>query len=520
MPDWRREILKRLAALNLAPAREADIVEELAQHLEDRFQELLTGGASPSEARRTALEELAENEALVRELRKEEASMAQEPMVLGTSEKKNLIADLWLDMRFGLRMLAKNPGFTAVAVLTLALGIGANTAIFSVVNTVLLRPLPYAHPERLIRVYSEFTDFPGGGLRRFWISPPEFMDIRREAKSWESVDAWVNAGVNLAGEAEPLRAQASFVSGGMLESLGVSPLMGRLITPADDDPAAPTTADISFGLWQRAFGGDRGIVGRDTLLNGRKCTIIGVMPKGFQFPPGEVDLPELWSPLQIDPAKPGDRSSHYLYLLGRLKPGVSHTQAQHELDALVQVWGKLDVPGSKEHYLSPKHHPLVSYLFQDEVVRGVRPALLMLLGAVGLVLLIACVNVANLLLARSESRQREVAVRSAIGAAFSRLLRQFVTEGLMLSFLGAALGMILASVGLSFITTSAAISIPRAAEIGLDWKVLGFALAISILTGVIFGLAPVFHLIVRDLHESLKSGASATTSSAGAKLFR
>ena len=432
------------------------------------------------------------------------------------------MSTLFQDLKFGLRMLAKNPGFTAVAVLTLALGIGANTAIFSVVNSVLLKPLPYAHPERLVRIYSEFPTFAGGGLRRFWISPPEFVDLRREAKSWESLDAWVNAGVNLAGESQPLRVNASYVSGGMLPSLGVNPLRGRLITPADDDPGAPLAAVISFGLWQRALGGDPTIVGRDTLLNGRKCTILGVMPEGFQFPPGEVDKPDLWIPLQLGPAQLTDnnRGSHFLYLLGRLKPGISYYQAQSELDALVQYWGKLDTAGGKVHRLNPKAHPLVSFLFQNEVVRNARPALLLLLCAVGLVLLIACVNVANLLLARSEGRQREVAVRSVLGAGINRLLRQFVTEGAILSLLGAILGMALSAAGLSFIKTSAAISIPRASEVAIDGRVLVFAVAVSMLTGVFFGLAPMFHLLARNLYESLKSAARSTTSSASAKRFR
>ena len=497
--SWLKWVVNR-------PQLEAGMEAEVRFHLESYTEDLVRSGVPRPEAMRRARLEFGGIES------HKDAMRASLGLRLGD--------ELAADLRYGARQLRRNPGFTAVAVLTLALGIGANTAIFSVVNTVLLRPLPYAHPERLVRVYSEFPKFQGGGLRRFWISPPEFMDLRREAKSWESLDAWVNTGVNLAGQAEPVRVTASFVNGGMLPSLGVTPFLGRLITPADDNPGAPITADISYGLWQRAFGGDPGIVGRDTLLNGRKCTILGVLPQGFQFPPGEVDPPEVWSSLQIDPAKPGSRSSHFLYLLGRLKPGVSYRQAQDELDTLVQTWGKLDVPGSKEHYLSPKDHPLVSYPFQEDVVRGVRPALLMLLSAVGLVLLIACVNVANLLLARSEGRQREVAVRSVIGAGFSRLLRQFVTEGMILSLLGAVLGMIFSAVGLSYIKTSAAISIPRASEIGLDWRVLIFAVAISILTGVFFGLAPVFHLIVRDLHESLKSGANAISSSAGAKRFR
>jgi putative ABC transport system permease protein len=428
------------------------------------------------------------------------------------------MATLMQDLKYGARMLLAKPGFTAVAVLTLALGIGATTAIFSVVNTVLLRPLPYAHSDRLVRVYTEFPNFPDGGLRRFWASAPEYLDIKREAKSWDSVDGWVNSGVNLAGQADPVRATASFLTGGLLPSLGVSPLLGRAITPADDDPAAPLTADISYGLWQRAFGGDPHIIGREALLNGRKATIIGVMPKDFHFPPGEVDTPDVWVPIQIDPAKPGSRSSHFLSLLGRLKPGVTITQAQSELDALVQEWGKLDTMNA--HYLSPKNHPLVSYPFQEEVVRGVRSALLMLLGAVALVLLIACVNVANLLLVRAEGRQREVAIRSAMGAGIARLVRQFVTEGVILSLLGATLGLALAYGGLHLVKTTAAISIPRATEIGIDPRVLLFTLALSVFTGVFFGMAPLFHLVVSNLHEALKSAGGATTVGAEAKRFR
>ena len=193
------------------------------------------------------------------------------------------------DIRFALRMLVKNPGFTGAVVLCLTLGIGATTAIFSVVNAVLLRPLPYAEPDRLVRVYSEFGTFTGGGLRRFWISPPEFLDLRRDTKSWQSLDGWVNGGANLTGAANPVRATASFLSGGLLQTLGVAPMLGRLIVPEDDDPKSAVVADISYGLWKSVFGRDPGVVGREVLLNGQKCTIVGVMPDGFVFPPGEVD---------------------------------------------------------------------------------------------------------------------------------------------------------------------------------------------------------------------------------------
>ncbi|HXJ76902.1 MAG TPA: ABC transporter permease, partial [Candidatus Dormibacteraeota bacterium] len=263
------------------------------------------------------------------------------------------------DLRYALRQLSKNPGFTVVTVLCLALGIGATSGIFSVVNAVLLRPLPYVHPERLSRVYTEFPTFPNGGLRRFAFSAPEYLDLRRDAASWETVEAWLRSAVNLAGEQEPTRVTAAIVTGGMLEMLGVPPLSGRLLARADDEPGAPLTANISFGLWQRVFGGARDIVGREILVNGTKCTVIGVMPKDFRFPPGEVDAPELWVPLQINPARPGSRSSHGLAVLGRLKPGISLAQARDELASLVrQSQQNGSIAG---HSLHADDHTLVAY---------------------------------------------------------------------------------------------------------------------------------------------------------------
>jgi predicted permease len=423
------------------------------------------------------------------------------------------------DLRYGVRILARNPGFAAVAILCLALGIGATTAIFSVVNAVLLRPLPYVHPERLIKVYSEFGNFPGGGLRRFWVSPPEYLDLKRDTKSWETLDAWVIGGVNLASEAEPVRATASFISGGTLRTLGVPARLGRLVTPEDDDPTSPVVADISYGLWQRVFGSDSNVIGKEVLLNGQKCTIVGVMPPGFAFPPGEVDPPELWTPLQIDPAKPGNRGSHYLYLLGRRKANVSAQQAQSELESLVRYWGANG--SAKEHHFRPDGHTLVSYPFQSEVVNNVRLAMQVLMGAVCLVLLIACVNVANLLLARAEARQREIAIRTAIGASGRRLLGQFIAEGILLSLIGAALGLVLAFGGLQLIRVTNAGSIPRAAEIGIDSMVLLVTLVVSILTGILFGLAPLMHLAFKNVHGLLKDAAGgAASGSPAAQIFR
>ena len=428
------------------------------------------------------------------------------------------MAALIQNIRYGLRMLTRNLGFTVAAVACLALGIGATTAIFSVVNAVLLQPLPYAQSPRLVRVFTEFPTFQNGGLRHFWVSPPEYLELKRETKSWDALEGWTSTGVNLAGTAEPIRAQATYVTGGMLSLLGVQPMMGRLLNAADDAPNAPNTAVLSYALWQRAYGGDRGILGRDIRLNGAACTVVGVLPRGFSFPPGEVVATELWAPLQIDPAKPGGRGSHYLSLLGRLRTGVSFTQAVSEMQGYER---HPVVPnGNGSHGFDPKFHTIVLAGFQDEVVKSIRPAMLVLLGAVGFVLLIACVNVANLLLARAEARRREIAVRAAIGAGLGKLLQQFIVEGVLLSLTGAVFGMLLAFGGLRLLVATNAGSIPRVEEIGIDWHVLVFTLLLSVATGMIFGLAPVMHMRMGRLHDTLKTAVGRTTGAVAANRFR
>ncbi|MGB6823018.1 MAG: ABC transporter permease, partial [Candidatus Acidiferrales bacterium] len=387
---------------------------------------------------------------------------------------------LMQDVRYALRMLAKAPGFTAIAILTLALGIGANTAIFSVVYGVVLKPLPYRQPSQLVRVYSEFPTFPNGGLRRFWISPPEYLDLKRDSRSWQTLDGWVDGTAGIAGTTEPIRVYASFLTGSLINTLGVSPILGRTISPSDDLPGATQTVLISEGLWRRAFGGDPKIIGRDTLLNGRKATIIGVMPKGFEFPPGDLNPPEIWVPLQLDPARPGNRGSHFLYLVGRLKPGVTFPGAKTEMAALVAHYR--ETAAAKAHTFSADRHPLVMYPLQDEVVRSVRPALLMLLGAVFFVLLIACVNVANLLLARAEVRQREIAVRTALGASAWRLTRQFIAEGIVLALFGAAGGIAFAYAGLRLLVLTNAGMIPRVGEVSMNTQALLVTLAMCFVT--------------------------------------
>jgi putative ABC transport system permease protein len=423
------------------------------------------------------------------------------------------------DVRYGLRMIGRNPALMAAAILCLALGIGATTAIFSVVNAVVLRPLPYRNAGKLVRIYSEFPTFPNGGLRRFWISPPEYLDLKREAtRTWELIGAWTTGGANLNGARDATRVTATSVTGDLLNSLGIQPVLGRLITPKDDVNGAPGVAVISYGLWQRAFGGDRSAIGRDVRLDAQKCTIIGVMPRGYEFPPGEVDATELWTPLQIDPQNPGGRGSHFLYLLGRLREGATPAQGLDELKTLTAQWGAKASP--KTHTFSPKSHPLAAYGFQDEVIRTVRPAMLMLLGAVCFVLLIACVNVANLLLARSETRQREMAIRKAMGAGLGVLARQLAVEGVLLSLTGAALGVAFAWAGLGLIKSASAGTIPRADAIGIDGTVLLFTVVVSVATGISFGLAPLIHLASQNVHEALKSAGNRATTATGANSFR
>ncbi len=421
------------------------------------------------------------------------------------------------DVRFSWRMLGKSPGFAAAAVLCLALGIGATTAIYSVVHAVLLKPLAYRNPGRLFRLYTEFPTFPNGGLRRFWTSPPEYYELSHELQSWESLDAWVTSGINLAGATEPIRVTSCQVTGGLFQSLGVPPILGRTVMPQDDVTGAPVAIVIGYDLWQRTFAGDRGVLGRTIQVSGRNANVVGVMPPGFAFPPGELDPPEVWSALQLGTPNPQRRGNHFLYMIGRLKPGVSAAQAQQEINRHVQ-----DSPArlGNNHPFSPRFHPIVTYPLQDEVVRAIRPALWTLMGAVGFVLLIACVNVANLLLARAEARQREIAIRKALGAGLGQLARQFTVEGLLLSFGGALAGLALASAALRIMAAAAKTSLPRAAEVTIDHTVLAVTFGLSLLTALVFGLAPMAQTAVGTLHDTLKATGGRTAGSVTSNRFR
>lgn len=397
------------------------------------------------------------------------------------------------DLKYALRMLKKNPAFTTVAILTLAVGIGANSAIFSVVNSVLLRPLPFRQPDQLVRVYSEF---PTMQLQKFWLSPPELLDIQREAKSWEAIGAWAPGGQNVGTESEPLRVTSAAITRSLIDVLGVQPERGRNFTEEEDRNGGPRVAIISHGLWQKGFGGASDIIGKQIQVNAASTTVVGVMPANFAFPPGSNDQVELLVPFQFDPANPGSRGSHFLSVIGRLRPGVTTEQAQSEMTSLMAGWKS---EGRAQHLLNPEKHPVVMLGLKEDVVGSARKAVWLLMAAVGFVLLIACVNVANLLLARAESRHREFAVRLALGAGLNRMVRQFVAEGFVLVLMASILGVALAFGGLKVLLLFAPDSVPRTEEIGVGLPVLAFTIVVAIVAVFLFGLAPLAQVSERNL---------------------
>ena len=397
------------------------------------------------------------------------------------------------DLKYALRMLKKNPAFTAVAILTLAVGIGANSAIFSVVNSVLLRPLPYRQPGQLVRVYSEF---PTMQLQKFWLSPPELLDIQREAKSWESIGAWAPGGRNVGTESEPLRVTSAAVTRSLIDVLGVQPQLGRNFTAEEDRNGGPSVAIISHGLWQKGFGGASDIIGKQIQVNAATTTVVGVMPANFAFPPGSNDQVEILVPFQFDPSNPGNRGSHFLSVIGRLKPDVTTEQAKSEMTSLMAGWKS---ESRSQHLLNPQTHPVIMMGLHEDVVGSSRKAVWLLMAAVGFVLLIATVNVANLLLARAESRHREFAVRLALGAGLKRMVRQFVAEGFVLVFIASVLGVALAFGGLKVLLMFAPDSVPRTEEIGVGLPVLAFTIAVAIVAVFLFGLAPLAQVSERNL---------------------
>ncbi|MBZ5538713.1 MAG: ABC transporter permease [Acidobacteriia bacterium] len=411
------------------------------------------------------------------------------------------------DLRYGLRLLAKSPGFTAIAILALALGIGANCAIFSVVNAVLLRPLPYRESDRLMFLSEREPQLEGMS-----IAYPNFTDWREQNTVFEKIAVFRRQSYNLTGSGDPERLIGGQVSADLFPILRAAPEQGRTFTSDEDRPGGNQVVILSHGLWQRRFGSDPSLLGKTLLLSGKAHTVIGVMPAEYQFP-SRVDL---WVPVGQESGQPGwqQRGNHPgLYGVGRLKPGLSVSQCRAEMDTIA-------VRLEKQYPQSNTGNRVTVTPLLEIFVRRIRTALLVLLGAVGFVLLIACGNVANLQLARAATRYKEIAIRMALGAKRRQLIRQLLTESVLLAVLGGALGLLLAKWGVTAILAASPDSIPRAREIGVDSRVLEFTFLLSLLTGILFGLVPALQSSRPDLTESLKESGRGTTTGRQRQKFR
>jgi len=485
--------------LHLAPTREAAIFEELAQYLDDCYAELLTLGATKADAYLQTLTELHGTELLAHELRRAERHVAPEPLVFGTNRRKNMLADLWQDLRYGARTLLKAPGFTLTVVATLALGIGINTAVYSVVDAVLFRPLPFAEPDRLAEILQQDSSRPYAyrGLR--WEA---FQEWRGQTKLFERVEAYRPRSFTLTGVGEPETVNTHAVSPGLFAALGVNPRLGRPFQATDGEPGADHVALISDSFWKKHFGGDPGAIGKTLTLNDQPYTVIGVMPPKFKFPYGKF---QLWVPLALTPVDEQKRPNRF-NAVARLRRDVALPTAQAALDVL-------GTRLAKEKPDPPGWGAKLSRLDERRVNPGPRRALLVLFGAVGFVLLLACANAANLMLARAANRQGEIAIRLAMGAGRWRLVRQLLTESMTLALLGGLLGVALAWWGVDLLAKFVPdeLTFLSVNEISVERRVLFFTLGVTLLVGVGFGLLPALKSSRPDLQQALKGATGRAT---------
>ncbi len=510
MPEWKEEIRARLVGLKIAPTREAEIVEELAQHLEDRYAESLSGGATEVEAYRAALAELSGSETLQRELRRVERAAPQEPIVPGSNRRTNMVADFWQDLRYGARMLLKRPGAAAIVALSMALGIGANATIFSFVNELLLRPPAVERPEELVEVWnhnrlrsSSFDSYSG-------ISYPKYEHYRDHNQVFSEMLAFDGDPSFISwsrkGQGEIIHGQ--YVSGNFFSCLGVKAALGRTFAPEEDRTSGThPVVVISHAFWQERLGADPNVIGSTMALNGFSLNVIGVAPKGFNGLMIGV-MPDVWIPLMMGPQTRHDpellsrRSAYWILGVGRLKPGSTPTQARADLNVLVSQFDKSSPNNNPAHEAAIFPTTLLPGPLRGYV--SAFSGLLMLV--VALVLLIACANSASYLLAQATARRREIAVRAALGASRARLIRQTLAESMLLACISGGLGWLLARWTAPLLLSFIPSTLPVRFAVTPDYRVFGFTLLVSLLAGLLFGLAPAWQGTRIDLVTSLKDG--------------
>ena len=491
------------------PRRSADVARdvdsELRFHLDMRAQELMDAGMGPQAARLAALQSFGDLAAVAQECRTIATRGARE------RARRATMTGLLHDLRFAFRSLRKSPGFTVIAILTLALGIGANTAVFSMIRGVLLRPLPYEHGERLVYLRQPA---PRAGVANAQFSPLELADYRQRSRSLESIVEYHSMPFILLGEDEPRRVQTAVVSANYFDVLGVRPLLGRGFRPGEDQVGAEPVLVLSYGFWQNRLGGDPAIVGRTFEMNDRIHTVVGVLPAVPQYPAeNDLYMPASSCPFRMSPMMTSTRTMRPLHLFGRLAPATTVAAAQTELEGIASTL-RAEHPAA---YPSGQGFTISATALHDDLTRDARPTLLLLIATTGFVLLIACANIANLTLARLTRRSREMALRSALGADRLRLFRQMLAEGGLLALAGGVLGLGFAAATMELLTGFAARFTPRASEISLDGQVLGFTLGVCLLTGLVFAILPALPARA-NLVSALKEGGAAVSGSGSRRL--